>query len=159
MRIRHRPGRENKFADALSRCPHSPAPSYGIAERETQVARVNASTIADLLNDDPSPDVDQVSICAEQRKDPWICGIIAFLQEKELPNDEIQARMVAAQSFQFDMVNGVLYFIDIKHGGNGRVVVPEHLRQQLLHESHSGPSGGHYSGRQTFNRLGSLWWW
>ena len=56
-------------------------------------------------------------------------------------------------------MDGVLYFVTNRCVGRACVVVPHHLRQQLLHENHSGPSGGHFSGQRTLSRLTSRWWW
>ena len=38
----------------------------------------------------------------------------AFLQERKLPGNDNQARAIAAQSLQFDIIDGVRYFIDNK---------------------------------------------
>ena len=94
----------------------------------------------------------------EQQKDAWVHDMLTLLHEKKLPDDDTQARTLAAQSLQFDVVDGILYFIDNKHANKTHVVVSHHLRQQLLHKNHSGPSGAHFSGQRTLNRLALRWW-
>ena len=153
----YHPGRENKCADALSRCPHDPAPRCRITEGETQVASVSTSKISDLLGEEPLSNVEPDSFVAEQQNDPWIREMLTCLLEKKLPEDGTRARTIAAQSLQFDVVDGILYFIDSKRAKT-RMVVLHHLRQQLLQENHSGPLGGHFSGQCTFNRLALRWW-
>ena len=42
---------------------------------------------------------------------------------------------------------------------NKLVVVPIHLRQAILHDTHSGKSSGHFFGKRLYNSLASKWWW
>ena len=45
--------------------------------------------------------------------------------------------MLAAQESWFTLLDGVLYYVDARHGNRRRVAVPSHLReQQLLSDSH-----------------------
>ena len=120
-----------------------------------QVAKVSVGMITELLERDLSPNVDQDSMGADHQKDAWIGEMITFLERKELPTDDTRARAIAAQSLQFNTVNRVLYFVNNRRVGRACVMIPHHLRQQLLHENHSGPSGRHFSGQHTYNRLAS----
>ena len=40
-----------------------------------------------------------------------------------------------------------------------RCAVPEHLRQQIMTESHSSPMAGHFSGEKLYKSLVRHWWW
>ena len=153
----YRPGKENKCVDALSRCSHDPAPTCGIAKGETQVVSLSTSKISELLEEEQVPNVEVDSFSAEQWNDMWICDMVAFLQERKLPHDDNQARAIAAQSLQFDIIDGILYFMDNKHANKKCVVVPRPFRQQLLHENHSRQSGAYFSKQRTFNRLALRW--
>lgn len=85
--------------------------------------------------------------------------MVAYLEKGELPEEEIEAKRIAAQTPQFAVVDGLLYLIDNKRANRKRTVVPQHWKKQLLLENHSGPSGRHFSGQRTFNRLARCWWW
>ena len=159
IHIVYRSGRLNAAADALSRSPQVGAPDEGIAEREVQVATVQTamSDIQSLLQSAPLP-CDQQSFALEQQKDPEIVEIVAFLEKDELPSDEERARHIALQSSLFALVDGVLFFLDPKQEHRRRVVVPRHLREQLLQETHSSPMGGHFAGKM-YGSLVRHWWW
>ena len=61
-------------------------------------------------------------------------------------------QLVAAQSVHFAVVDGILYFTDIKCG-NLKRVVPQQLQQQILQEGYGGLTGGHLSGKRTYTAL------
>ena len=161
VRIVYRAGRENASADALSRRPQQPAPLHGIAQDETQVAAVYADRdITELMQEGPdSPGVEEEGYGAEQGKDPSLKEMIDFLQNGVLPEDSDRARKLSAQECLFALVDGILYFIDARHGNCKRVAVPSHLREQLLRESHRGIYSGHFSGNRLYNLLVKHWWW
>ena len=95
----------------------------------------------------------------EQRRDPELRAMIEFLGENKLPYDSSQATKIAAHESQFTLADGVLYFIDHRHGNQIRVVVPRQLREKLLQEVHRGTSSGHFSARKVYNALLRHWWW
>ena len=160
IHIVYRSGRLNIAADVLSRSPQPEAPDEGVAEQEVQVAIVQAepSTIQSLLQSTPFP-FSQQSFALEQRKDPEVVEIVMFLEKGELPLDERRARRIALQASLFTLVEGVLFYIDPKQEHRKRVVVPRHLREQLLQENHSSPMGGHFAGKKMYGALVRHWWW
>ena len=115
------------------------------------------ANIEDLLEAPPAsdslPDYQQ-----EQRKDPQLLQIIHFF-EKEFPPEEELARKISLQSPLFTMVDSVLYFVGPKQKGCRRVVVPEHLREQIMEENDRSHMGAHFSGSRLFNMLSRHWWW
>ena len=167
VRIVHRAGKENTNADALSRSPYAPAPEEGIAEGEVQVAALSvpqscsiANNLTSLLHRAPAPDDGSTpDYATEQRKDTQLKEVVDYLEHGSLPDDPLRARMIAAQEPLFAVVDGILYYIDPKHGNRRRAAVPRHLRRQVLEESHAGPLGGHFSGNRLYNALVLHWWW
>ena len=50
-------------------------------------------------------------------------------------------------------------FVDQKAGNRKRVVVPAHLRETVLKESHGGVYAGHFSGGKLYSTICRDWWW
>ena len=163
IKILHRSGRTNVSADALSRCPTTGAAgSVGGASRVATVTCDKDTNLEDLLQMDPNPldcGEESSNFVYEQRKDPDICEIAAFLEQGELPTDEAKARRLALRGTMFALVDKVVYFIDPRHHSRKRAVVPAHLREQLMRESHGGVLGSHFAGPRVFNALSRHWWW
>ena len=85
--------------------------------------------------------------------------IIEFLEEGKLPYGEDRARTIALQQSSFAIVDQTLHLIDSKKKNHGRIVVPTHLREQLLAETHRSAMGGHFSSTCLYNTLAIQWWW
>ena len=182
LTIRYRAGRDNKNADALSRSPQEPAPGLDLMEGEVQVASVantqsggslqsagadspgippTEKDVTELLLLDP-PVADAIHQCefsAEQAKDPDLKEMIEFLNCGDLPDNPRRARKVAAQAPLFVLIEGVLYYLGPKCSTRKRVVVPHHLRRQVMADNHSGPYGGHFAVSRLFGSLSMQWWW
>ena len=99
------------------------------------------------------------SFSSEQRNDPEVKELIVFLEDGTLPTDDVKARKLALQESLFTVTDGILYFLDPKHGNRKRAVVPKQLRRQILQEVHSSPFGSHFSGQRLYNSLVVRWWW
>ena len=164
IKIVYRPGKSNMNADALSRCPVAKAPAEGVAESELQVAAIQSQptqpdmNIPALLASDPVV-VQSESILSAQRRDTELLAIVKYLENKQLPSEAEHARRIVLQSPLFSVIDGILYFIDIRKGGHQRTVVPRHLRSQLMEEHHKGPMGSHFSGNKLFKTMSHHWWW
>ena len=163
LSIIYRPGKDNASADALSRCPQSPAPVIGEAETEVQVSVViggGIESIGELLQLQPNNTLSNPkSFAREQRRDRKVTDIISFLERGELPEDEKRARKIALQSSSFELEDEVLYFLDARRHYQKRAVVPDHLKEKVMKETHSGPFSGHFSGNRLYNVLVRMWWW
>ena len=70
-----------------------------------------------------------------------------------MPADEKRARTVVAQASILTLGDDILYYVDPKQENRRRVVVPKHLRKQIMEENHSGPMTGHFSGNRLYNVL------
>ena len=103
--------------------------------------------------------IEPASFAEEQRKDPRVFEVIHLLESGELPADEQRARKLALQENLYVVVDGVLYHLDPKLTGSKRAVVPQHLREQVMEQSHRGPMAGYFSGHRLFNTLSRHWWY
>ena len=161
IEIVYRPGRENSSADALSRSPHLPAPDEGIGEGEVQVGVIRSeATISELLTGDvgevlQTPD----DFAHEQGRDPHLRDLMCYLTDGTLPDEEAVAQRLMAQAPQFTVSEGTLYLLDTRQKDGLRVVVPDHLREDLLREYHGGKMAGHFSGPRLYKALAHRWWW
>ena len=145
-------GKENVGADALSRCPQC------IDGAKAKVASIHTDTITSLLQSDPLQNIED-SFAEQQQKDSWIRDMSLYLEHGNLPEDENQGRKIAAQSVHFAILDDILYYVDSKCNNRKRVIVPQQLQQEILQEGHCGMTGGHFSGKRTFNTLAQHWWW
>ena len=158
LSIIYKSGKSNTNADALSRNPTLPSPPEALIDTEVQVAVVSATKTPELLQTDPGSSVHS-DLDAEQRQDPVLADMIAYLEENKLPAEEKRARKIAAQALHMTLLDGILYYIDPKQDGRKRVVVPKHLQDQIMKENHSGIMAGHFSGQKLYNCLAKHWWW
>ena len=161
LHIVYRAGRDNANTDTLSRNPQLPPPTEDMADTDVQITVVTTSNMHDvdvtmLLRLDPGQSVPS-ELALEQRQDPALAQIIAFVENDELPAEK-RAKAVVAQASVLTLVDNVLYYVDSKQGNKRRIVVlvPEHLRKE---ENHSGPMAGHFSGNRLYNVLVRHWWW
>ena len=163
VQIIYRAGKDNANADALSRNPQLPAPAEDMADTDVQVAAITTTNapeldITSLLEMEPGQSVPD-GLGPEQRKDPALAELIAFIVKEELPAEEKRAKIVVAQASMLTMVDDILYYVDPKQENRRRVVVPKQLRKQIMEENHSGPMAGHFSGNRMYNVLVRHWWW
>ena len=161
VQIVYRPGRENDRADALSRNPVAMQESnhLEVEARVSQVIHNNEKDISDLLQEDTGSSAIASDFHLEQRKDPELETLFACLEHGELPADPKEAQKLTVQALNFAVVDELLCFVDQKAGHRKRVVVPAHLRENILKESHGGVYAGHFSGGKLYSTICRKWWW
>ena len=167
MQLVYRSGKLNVNADALSRAPYGEAPIEGIAEEEVQVSLVqSASSLDDQRSDtvqallqQPPLTLEAETFANEQARDSEIREMVDFLRGGKLPDDDQRARYMTLQRSLFTLEDEILYYLDRRQQYCKRAVVPRHLREQVLAQSHSSMMSGHFSGKKTYGALIRHWWW
>ncbi len=143
IQIIYRAGKDNALADALSRNPQGPPPEDGIAEGESQVAMIDEKGIAEgdspvskqliellqLTPTPPPPQVDDIPMIVEQKRDPVVQAMVQFLENVS----DSQEDRCTSDPVRSGRRNFVLH-IDLKQRYKKRVVVPSHLKEKLIHE-------------------------
>ena len=82
-----------------------------------------------------------------------------YFEKSMLPENKHSASKVIAQAPLFTLTDQILYFIDTKQNNLRGVVVPHHLRQQIMNEYHSSVMSGHFPGVRLYNTLSKRWSW
>ena len=142
LKIRHRPGRSNANADALSRAPLEPVGDV----QEEEIAGV----IANLVGRESD-------LPTLQRQDTELEPLIKFLETGILPADNRIARVVATTASQYTMEEGILYRVE--PDGTLRLIPPQDCRDSLFQQAHSGAFGAHLGDAKVFSELRRHYWW
>ena len=156
LTIKHRSGRSNAGADALSRYP------------------VDTATVSAVVEDslsfppDDVTDSDELSAATErklknlstlQRSCAELEPIYSYLSDGTLPADEKLARKVVLESRHFDLLDGVLHHENPHRPGKWCLAVPVSLRSALLEDAHDGLLAGHLGEKRVYDRLRRDYWW
>ena len=141
--IVHRPGTSNGNADALSRrlygtCSLNALEHVGVKTKE----------IYDF-----------------QRRDSDLADIIDYLENDQLPHDNVRAkRVLLSQDIYFLDENSLLYHLDVtqkraRKGCHAQLVLPPPLRYEVLVHAHDDLSGGHLGTFKTYEKLRDRFYW
>ena len=84
------------------------------------------------MQEDPGSSAIASDFHLEQRKDPELETLFACLEHGELPADPKEAQKLTVQALNFAVIDKLLCFVDEKAGHRKRVVVPAHLRENIL---------------------------
>ena len=120
------------------------------------MTRSDRSTVQALLQQPP------LTLEAEtfaNKQDSQIREMVDFLREGKLPDDDQRARYMTLQRSLFMLEDEILYYLDRRQQYCKRAVVPRHLREQLLSQSHSSMMSCHFSGKKTYGALIRHWLW
>ena len=93
----------------------------------------------------------------QQRGDPWLWQVIAYLETGALPSDGSKAREFAVSGQQYVLLEGVLYHVE--RDKTLRVIPPECDRRRLFDEVHGGAFGGHLRDAKIHGELSKRYWW
>ena len=94
LTIRHKSGKKNANADALSHCPANEGSISVVEQRE---------------NNEMSylPEFEEIS--RYQMEDDDLSTMISYLHEGSVPEDECKTRCIVLESKHFEVVEDVLY--------------------------------------------------
>ena len=139
LTIKHKPGKANSNADALSR----------------NISTVNAVSSEEVV---PSaPDLDTLGPL--QWADLSLVPMLQYLTDGLLPEDEQVARKIVLGSKQYELIDGVLHFENPTYPGRWCVVVPQGLQEEVMKEARGGCFAGHLSEKKVYDKLRRYAWW
>ncbi|UYV77009.1 hypothetical protein LAZ67_14002807, partial [Cordylochernes scorpioides] len=128
----YKSGRKHQDADCLSRNPLQLESEEAYNDEDDDIPSITALTCFE----------------AEQRKDPKICKLI-----------EEKGRF-GAESKGYEMLKGTLYKKNFDPLGNQHLlVIPKHLRLELLKSLHDAPTAGHLGFSKTYERVKNKYFW
>lgn len=139
--IVYKSGRKHLDADALSRCPLPD--SINLEPLENNILASLAPISRDTLPSD-------------QRKDAWINRIMSHLDGSQPSNN----RRFINKTKQFSIIDGMLFRRNYDpQGRHWLLVVPQHLRQEILQQLHDDPTSGHLGFLKTYTRVRNRFFW
>ena len=154
LTIKHKAGKRNGNADALSRCP----PTLTQSELNSEQSFVCA--VDSVGEDHPQPNIpDLESLSALQKLDEELAVMLAYLTDGKLPEDDKIAQRIVLESKQFFLMEGVLHREEPQFPGRHCVVIPASLRADLLTQAHQGRFAGHLAEKKVYDRLRRYVWW
>ena len=161
--VKHRPGKDNLNADALSRSEHMPDPT---PEEEEE----HDSYIGNITNPGPSAypqDLARPNILRGQATDPVLREVREWVVKGQ-PPDKLVVRGLSKASQQYARnfesltlaQDGVLVMkVETIFGTRTRVLVPDNLKESVFKMSHDHRSAGHFGVTATIARMKRDWWY
>ena len=154
LTIKHRSGKTNTNADALSRNPIDPCQC-------TKTANVCSVDVEEPSEGSLSTDQMQrmKDIRNLQEKDPDLVPLVWYLEKGELPTEKEMSERIVLESARYDLIDDVLHSENPATPGRWCIVVPRVLCPSLLKEAHAGCYAGHFSEKKVYDRLRRYYWW
>ena len=99
------------------------------------------------------------SFTEEQSKDDHLKELRLYLTFGDLPSNVEQAKKICAKSANFAMIDSILYYLEPKRCKVQLAVVPDCLKESILHHYHGGKMTGHFSAARLYRTVSQTWWW
>ena len=157
--IKHRSGRSNAGADALSRHPCDTVDVNAVVADSSDPPETDLTVDGELfeLSDATQQNLKDLSnlqqACAELK------GMYWYLSDGTLPEEEKLARKIVLESRHFDLLDGILHHENPHSPGKWCLAVPVSLRSALLADAHGGLFAGHLGEKRVYDRLHRSYWW
>lgn len=164
--VEYRPGKTNSHADGLSRLPleNEESDADEVIDRNffpdtsKQALRSKGTQVSTIAATQWIPGYNAFDLLQAQRKSPPLSALLDLLDGSqilippELYDDEFRHYETCWRQGHITAPDGYLVY-------NGRVIVPDFLRQNLLRKAHDDLSGGHFGVQKTLVRLEPLYYW
>lgn len=148
LEIKHKAGRANVNADALSRNPSSVSAVSAVEKA------VDSNESALPLNSERVEEIREA-----QRSDASLTVMCEYLERGVLPSEDKLAKKIVLESNNYEVIQGVLYYEPDHKPGHLCIVVPESLHRTVLQEAHAGCCAGHFAFKKVYDRLRRYYWW
>ena len=158
LSIKHKAGRKNGNADALSRCP-VPTDAGGKVVGDVCGVCVSVVNAEKQSQPDFTSLSDTEAVSKLQAEDPAISPMLTYLSCGDLPEDDKLARRIVFESRTFNVVSGVLHREDPSFPTRNCIVAPSLMRDSLIQEAHQGRFAGHLAQKKVYDRLRRYVWW
>ena len=137
--IRHRSGKNNQVAEALSRNPIAVLQVLLFQSVTAGGSSPDNTRTTTSETDSPAGAPESGHL---QWQDPRLSPWFAYLEDRLLPTDNQTARWLVFKQDNFQLLDGVLYNISPSAQELWRLAIPECLRMTLMKEHHSGKFAG-----------------
>ena len=82
------------------------------------------------------------------------------MTKKALPEDPSEAKLVLSLARKgYYVVDGILYYEGADVPDQRCIVVPEHLKQEILDDHHDSPFAGHFAAKKMAQRISQYFFW
>lgn len=158
MKIFYKPGSTHQNADTLSRLPvinltrklppNADQSLVGLAAEYLKEFQIDFKKFSDL-----------------QRLDPDFAFIIDYLEKGILPSEKKLQDVIALQSDQYEVIDGLLYHLWYPGGPRRmqrtkfQLAIPSVLRQPILQALHDRIEGSHFGITRTYEKIRERYFW
>ncbi len=94
-----------------------------------------------------------------QQQDPSLAWMCRFLEHGQLSDGEQESKRLVLESWNYEVIQGILHYEPLTVPGRLCVVVPEALRVPLLQEARAMNLAGHFAFRWVYDKIRRHYWW